>query len=128
MHGPFRLFFVTLAVCASFVAVAAMLVLIVYLSCFFIDYGLGIRVNDQTVIVVGIGVLLFFIAFARLAVRFMGPMQRDATPRAREGSLDADETRMMQEIHRGLSQMEGRIETLETILLDRSQRGAHIPL
>jgi len=36
--------------------------------------------------------------------------------------LDADETRMMQEIFQGLERMEKRIETLETLLLEREGR------
>jgi phage shock protein B len=36
---------------------------------------------------------------------------------------EAVEARMIQEIHKGLSRMETRIEALETIVLDR-QRGA----
>ena len=33
-----------------------------------------------------------------------------------------DEAKMIQEIHKGLSQMEERIEALETILLDRERK------
>ena len=35
----------------------------------------------------------------------------------------AEEARMIQEIYQGLSRMEERIETLETILLDREKEG-----
>ena len=35
--------------------------------------------------------------------------------------LVADDTRLIQEIHKGLSRMEERVEALETILLDREQ-------
>ena len=35
--------------------------------------------------------------------------------------LLVDDTRLIQEIHQGLSRMEERVETLETILLDREQ-------
>jgi len=34
----------------------------------------------------------------------------------------AEETRLIQEIHNGLMRMEERIEALETILLDRTER------
>lgn len=34
----------------------------------------------------------------------------------------ADETRMIQEIYQGLSRMEERVESLETILLDRKKK------
>lgn len=36
--------------------------------------------------------------------------------------LLVDDTRLIQEIHQGLSKMEERVETLETILLDREQK------
>ncbi len=34
-----------------------------------------------------------------------------------------DESRMLQEMYHGLSKMEQRIETLETLLLEREKRG-----
>ena len=35
---------------------------------------------------------------------------------------EAEEARMIQEIHQGLSRMEERVDALETILLDRSKK------
>lgn len=35
--------------------------------------------------------------------------------------LNAEETRLIQEIHQGLSRMEERVEALETILLEREE-------
>jgi hypothetical protein len=35
----------------------------------------------------------------------------------------ADETRMIQELYHGLSEMEKRVEALEAILLDRERKG-----
>ncbi len=40
------------------------------------------------------------------------------------GKLDADETRLIQEIHQGLSRMEERVDALETILMDQEAREA----
>ncbi len=37
----------------------------------------------------------------------------------------SDETELIQDIHRGLSRMEQRIESLETILLDRVSPNEH---
>ena len=37
--------------------------------------------------------------------------------------LQSDETRMIQEIYQGLSRMEKRVESLETIILDRDTKG-----
>jgi phage shock protein B len=36
--------------------------------------------------------------------------------------LQTDEARMIQEIYQGLSRMEGRVEALETIILDREKK------
>jgi phage shock protein B len=38
------------------------------------------------------------------------------------GRLNTEETRLIQEIYRGLTKMEERVEALETILLDREKR------
>lgn len=35
------------------------------------------------------------------------------------GSTNADETRLIQEIHHGLQRMEKRVESLETLMIDR---------
>ncbi|UCH22036.1 MAG: phage-shock protein [Deltaproteobacteria bacterium] len=40
----------------------------------------------------------------------------------KEQKYQADETRMIQEIYQGLSRMEERVESLETILLDRKKK------
>ena len=42
----------------------------------------------------------------------------------RDASFRDEETRMIQEIHHNLLRMEERVEALETILLDRSERTA----
>jgi hypothetical protein len=44
------------------------------------------------------------------------PNERDRQTRDRE-------TRLIQEIHHGLSRMEERVEALETLLLDREKKG-----
>ena len=41
---------------------------------------------------------------------------------ARSREAQGEETRMIQEIYQGLSGMEARIETLETILMERTER------
>ena len=42
--------------------------------------------------------------------------------RSKSGPLQKDEAEMMQAIYQGLSRMERRIETLETLLLEREGR------
>jgi phage shock protein B len=39
-----------------------------------------------------------------------------------DGAGRADDARLIQELYRGLDRMEARVETLETILLDRKGR------
>jgi phage shock protein B len=53
-----------------------------------------------------------------------------AVIRSRHGGIsrqrrknEAEEARMMQEIFRGLSRMEKRVDALETILLDHTEKG-----
>ena len=41
----------------------------------------------------------------------------------RDTKLRVQETRLIQEIHQGLSRMEQRVEALETILLDLERKG-----
>ena len=40
----------------------------------------------------------------------------------KEKKVRSDETRMIQEIYRGLSKMEERVEALETILIERQRK------
>lgn len=40
-----------------------------------------------------------------------------------EGAGRTEEARLIQEVYQGLSRLEGRIETLETILFDRKKEG-----
>lgn len=42
------------------------------------------------------------------------------SPRSRK--LDAEEAKTIQEIYKGLSRMEERVETLESVLLDRERK------
>ena len=39
--------------------------------------------------------------------------------------LQAEEARLMQELHQGLSRMEDRIEALETLLFERDRKGGY---
>ena len=44
--------------------------------------------------------------------------------RSRKGrEMEAEETRLIQELHHGLSKMAERVESLETILLDKEKKG-----
>jgi len=41
----------------------------------------------------------------------------------RGGRMAEDETQLVQDLHQGLQRMEQRIETLETLILDRERKG-----
>ena len=43
----------------------------------------------------------------------------------RAGTMAEEEARTMQEIHAGLAKMEERIESLETLLVDKEEKSAH---
>jgi len=65
---------------------------------------------------VGVAVLLtiaFSVTLIIKAARGGGPK--------RTAESDADETRLIQEIHHGLTKMEQRVESLETLLLDEER-------
>lgn len=65
----------------------------------------------------GVAVVIFGIIAWTVVTLVRG---RSATQPAR--ALE-DESRMLQEMYHGLSKMEQRIETLETLLLEREKRG-----
>jgi phage shock protein B len=70
-----------------------------------------ILVAAPLVVLAGVvGLLVFVIRI------WQGP----ASPRSRHSR--SEETRLIQEIHQGLSRMEKRVEALETILLDPQRR------
>ena len=76
--------------------------------------GYGIGLPEIVILLV---VALFVIVFSALILRVVF---RGSNGRYREAPTD--EIRMMQEIYRSLSQMEKRVEALETILLDRVRK------
>lgn len=67
-------------------------------------------------IVFGSIIALFAIIFG--FVLALAKVKRGGSFRGGE-RLQAEEARLIQELHRGLSRMEERVEALETIMLDR---------
>ena len=63
--------------------------------------------------IVAIVAIIFGFALLNSKTRRQGASFRQS------GKLDADETRLIQEIHQGLDKMVKRVDTLETILVDR---------
>jgi phage shock protein B len=54
-----------------------------------------------------------------LAVAIVKRAMRGGRPK-KEQEVEAEDTRLIQEIHNGLQRMEDRIDALETIIMDRS--------
>jgi phage shock protein B len=72
-------------------------------------------------IVFGSIVAIFAIIFGFL---LLGKKMKRGGSFSQSEQLNADETRLIQELHQGLSRMAERIEALETILQDREARKA----
>jgi phage shock protein B len=70
---------------------------------------------------VALGPVLLLTIFVCLALAVLWKLRRGETSRNHQ-RLDAEESRTMQELYRGLSRLEERVESLETILLDRASR------
>jgi len=45
----------------------------------------------------------------------------------RLGEREGEEVRLMQELNQGLTRMEERVESLETLLLERGEKGVRLP-
>ncbi len=66
-------------------------------------------------IVIGLPVIgVFMLALAKI-------LKGDGKS-SRGGLSETEETRLIQDIHRSLSKLEERIDTLETVILDRESR------
>lgn len=71
-----------------------------------------VAVMEDVVIVGGVVLVVFMVIGAIVWLMSRSHHKRRGLP---------DDTRLMQEIHRGLSGLEQRVESLETILIDRSR-------
>lgn len=67
------------------------------------------------VVVIGLPILgAFMLALAKIL--------KSGGKSSRGGLSETEETRLIQDIHRSLSKLEERIDTLETVILDRESR------
>lgn len=79
--------------------------------------------GEEYIVFGGIGMVVFLGALVVLGALALVLSRHPATRRGRPGEeLAVDEARMMQEIYRSLARMESRVDSLETILLDRPVR------
>jgi phage shock protein B len=65
--------------------------------------------------------LIFGPVFVAGLVWALRALKGNAAPRSK--ALQAEETKLIQEIYQGLSRMEERVEALETLLLERERKG-----
>lgn len=72
----------------------------------------------ELVIVLGV-VLIFFTFIFSIIVIFVKLLKGGASKNVQKGHTD--EARMIQEIYQGLARMEERVESLETILMERER-------
>jgi len=77
----------------------------------------------NSVLIVGLGVGGTILLIATLGLIIIGIIRAAKTGglSKKEKQTHAEETQMIQDIYRGLSKMEERIETLETILIERNK-------
>ena len=78
------------------------------------------------VVMVHIVIMLIFLVFLRVFIRLFGGVGKSIAGETRNAT-DINEAQLMQDLHQGMSRMEQRVETLETLLLDRHHASAARP-
>lgn len=81
----------------------------------------------SSVLIVGVSIGGAILLLATLGLIIIGIIRAIKTGglSKKEREAHAEETRMIQEMYHGLSKMEKRVETLETILIERQKEDFH---
>ena len=116
-----RLLFNFLALCVGFAMAVGTVIGITVLVAMFVGVRPG---SDELFMVMGC-VTVAFLLFLRVVSRLVGGITPKTAEKKGNGDTNAEESRLMQEIHHGLRNMEKRVESLETILLDARRNAAH---
>jgi phage shock protein B len=74
------------------------------------------------IIGITIGGIILFIATIGLVIIGIIRVSKSGGLSGKDKQAQAEETRMIQDIYRGLSKMEERVEALETILIERRRK------
>lgn len=119
----FRLFFIMLTACAGFLMMTGTVV----------GVGLGIielfnipyRDDGPRMMIFAV-VALFFFWFLRFIVRIFGGVTKGLVSQSNTEATQK-EARIMQDLHQGMTKMEQRVESLETLLIDRTRDESHGP-
>ncbi len=80
--------------------------------------------HEVAIVAIVFGSIIILLAIIPVTILLIIRLFKGGISRTDRKKL-AEETRMIQEIYQGLSRMEERIETLETILLDREKEDRH---
>lgn len=67
------------------------------------------------------GIILFFATIGLIVIGIIRAAKTGGLSK-KDKQAQAEETRMIQDIYHGLTKMEERIETLETILIERQKK------
>jgi len=119
----FRLFFIMVAACASFLMMMGAIAGVGL----FAGQMLGVASHDdgaRTTIFVIVAVLFFL--FLRIMTRVFGGVTKDLASKS-DAETAQKEARIMQDLHQGMTKMEQRVESLETLLIDRTRDESHGP-
>ena len=76
--------------------------------------------HEVAIVAIVFGSIIIMLAIIPVAILLIIRLFKGGISRT-DRKKQADEARMIQEIYQGLSRMEERVETLETILLDREK-------
>ena len=68
-----------------------------------------------------LSIVFIVVGLPVICIAWIVKMSLEGSPR-RTKKMDADETKIIQEIYRGLNKMEERIDALETILLEQEEK------
>ena len=76
--------------------------------------------HEVAIVAIVFGSIIIMLAIIPITILLIIRLFKGGISRT-DRKKQADEARMIQEIYQGLSRMEERVETLETILLDREK-------
>jgi phage shock protein B len=76
------------------------------------------------IVAIVFGSITLWVAIIPLTVVFIIKILRGGVSKKTPGMAD-EEARMIQEIYQGLSKMEKRVESLETLLLEKERKDKH---
>ena len=77
--------------------------------------------NGILIVAIVFGSITLWLAIIPATIIYLKKMNKGGLSGKRKGLAD-EEARMIQEIYQGLSKMEKRIETLETLLLEKERK------